>query len=172
MSSLSLQKSVRTCTVDVGYANRIQSDRFLNPAQMVCPLWNGLNSTGQEVCPDSYNTKQAGCNSAVDRVVVENGLRPDYISYVTLNAGGIHGDIYGGNVEAHQNTLEQERLMQTRNKITGNFGSQHMSTRRNTSCTSDAYSNAMANMAQTQRQKNSLQHGGQAASNANYAGMY
>ena len=78
MSNLSLQKSIRTCKVETGWANRIESDRFLNPNVMVCPLWNGMNLKGQAVCPDSFVTKSRGCNSAKDRVVVENDLRPDY----------------------------------------------------------------------------------------------
>lgn len=49
--SISLEKSVRTCSVNTGEANRIQSDRFFNPQNMVCIPWNGLNNKGQEVSP-------------------------------------------------------------------------------------------------------------------------
>lgn len=93
---ISLEKNIRTCKVDDGWANKIQSDRFLNPANMVCPIWQGIDSAGRPVCTDSYDTKTAGCNNAEDRVVVENNLRPNYIEYVNLSAMGYEGDLYGG----------------------------------------------------------------------------
>jgi hypothetical protein len=91
MSSLSLNAALRVCKVDVGYADKINSDRFLNPNNMLCPLWNGLDVAGRPVCPDSFYTKSAGCNSALDRVMVENDVfRPKYTEYITLNASGIN----------------------------------------------------------------------------------
>ena len=72
MSALSLEASIRTCKVDTGWANKMESDRFLNPNLMVCPVWNGFDTAGRMVAPDSFWTKNAGCNSAEDRVVVEN----------------------------------------------------------------------------------------------------
>ena len=94
--SVSLLGSVNTCKVSVDWASRVQSDRFLNPNNMTCYNWNGVDSTGRRVCPDSFYTKAAGCNSALDRAIVENGVtRPQYMEYVTLSANGIQGDIYG-----------------------------------------------------------------------------
>ena len=89
--SISLQSAIRTCDVNVAWANRIESDRFLNPSNMLCPIWSGVDSTGREVCVDSFKTKRAGCNSALDRVDVENNLRPQYSEYVNLQALGIDG---------------------------------------------------------------------------------
>jgi hypothetical protein len=94
--SISLDGSLRTCKVDNAWANRMQSDRFFNPCNMVCSVWNGMDSTGRYVCPDSYYTKSAGCNSAMDRVVVENDLRPQYAEYINLNTMGYEADIYSG----------------------------------------------------------------------------
>lgn len=91
MSDTSLTKSIRTYSVDVGQANRIQSNRFLNPSAMVCVPWNGLNLKGQAVCADSQYTKTPGCNSALDRISVENMARPKYSNYVSLDAHGIDG---------------------------------------------------------------------------------
>ncbi len=96
--SVSLDSAIRTCKVNTGWASREQGDRYLNPANMLCPLWNGQDSAGRRVCPDSFVTKTAGCNSATDRVVVENNVsRPQYMEYVTLNAAGVAGNIYGKN---------------------------------------------------------------------------
>ena len=87
---LSLEGALRTCKVNTGWANRIQSDRFENPNLMVCPVWNGVDLAGRPVCADSFYTKRAGCNSAEDRVIVENAVsRPQYIEYLNLDAAGI-----------------------------------------------------------------------------------
>ena len=85
---ISLLGSINTCKVNTGYASKIQSDRFENPDAMTCPLWNGQDSFGRFVHPDSFVTKNAGCNSADDRVSVENYLRPQYMEYVALDAAG------------------------------------------------------------------------------------
>jgi hypothetical protein len=85
---ISLLGSLNTCKVNTGYAPKIQSDRFENPENLLCPLWNGTDNYGRFVSPDSFVTKSAGCNSAEDRVRVENWLRPQYMEYVALDAMG------------------------------------------------------------------------------------
>lgn len=93
MSYLSLQGSIRGCNVDAGWASKLQSDRFLNPNQMMCPVWTGVDTAGRGVDSEyGFYTKNQGCNSALDRVVVENDQRPKYMEYVTLDARGIRGD--------------------------------------------------------------------------------
>jgi hypothetical protein len=90
--TISLQGAILSCKVDTAWASRHESDRFLNPNEMVCPVWNGLNTKGQRVCENSFYTKREGCNSAMDRVSVENELRPSYSQYITLDAAGLRGD--------------------------------------------------------------------------------
>lgn len=178
MSNLSLAKSIRSCKVESGEANRIRSDRFLNPHNMMCPVWNGVNLKGQEVCPDSFYTKSAGCNSATDRVDVENFLRPEYTAYVTLDAAGIDGNIYG-NVNAHDNVMARQRMVDSRTNGTGydkylsegNFGFDYGASIRNHSCTVNAYENAMRQEAQSMRGQNYMQNGYQGYSNMSQAGM-
>lgn len=92
--SISLESAIRTCKVETGYADKIESDRFLNHNLNVCPIWNGVDSTGRQVCKDSFYTKRAGCNSALDRVDVENNHRPRYTEYVSLSTNGIDKKIY------------------------------------------------------------------------------
>jgi hypothetical protein len=135
---ISLEKSVRTCKVDTAWANKVQSDRFLNPGLMVCPVWNGLDSAGREVCPDSFWTKNAGCNSAEDRVVVENNQRPSYFEYINLAEPGLAGDIYAADVAAvggnpnFQNTMSYQEIGASNANLNsvrncpgyGNFGTQ------------------------------------------------
>ena len=93
--NISLEASIRTCKIDPAYASKVQSDRFLNPGNMVCPIWNGYDSAGRPACADSFNTKNPGCNTAEDRVFVENYQRPQYVEYVNLSSGGIDGEFYG-----------------------------------------------------------------------------
>jgi hypothetical protein len=169
MGTISLEKSVRTCSVNVGESNRIQSDRFFNPQNMVCIPWNGINNKGQEVCPDSFYTKTAGCDSAEDIVMVENGLRPKYFNYVTLGAQGVGGHIYG-NVSATVDSLARTKFDNSRNKITGNFGGDFGSEVRNTSCSVGAYERAMAQINQQERSQNFMQNGYVANQYRNMAG--
>lgn len=129
---ISLQGAVRTCKVDTAWANKIQSDRFENPNLMVCPVWNGRDLTGRPVCADSFYTKSAGCNTPMDRVAVENALRPQYMEYVNLDAYGFRSDIYDPNTESCKdanNMACYEAGIRTSNmdqlpKITGNFNLQ------------------------------------------------
>lgn len=144
--NLSLESAIRTCKIDVSYANKMYSDRFLNPAAMVCPVWNGYDSAGRPVCPDTYMTKAAGCNSAEDRIMIENNVaRPRYFEYITLNPSGLAGNIYG---EYPQNTTTQWDVMKAKSDIrdingyAGNFGTQYGSVIRS-GCGGDAYARAM-----------------------------
>jgi hypothetical protein len=124
MSSLSLNAALRVCKVDTAYADKINSDRFLNPNNMLCPLWNGMDSAGRPVAPDSFMTKTAGCNSALDRVMVENDVfRPRYTEYITLNASGIN---QGNNLDIHYND-SVNRTNELRNIQENNphFGNQY-----------------------------------------------
>ena len=128
--SVSLESSIRTCKVNAGWATKVQSDRFQNPNLMVCPVWNGVDSAGRLVCPDSFYTKRAGCNSAEDRVVVENNVsRPQYIPYVNLDAAGIAGNIYGNTLPSQQEIARTKSLRSLLPSdkslgITGQFGLQ------------------------------------------------
>lgn len=156
--AISLEKSVRTCSVNVGEANRIQSDRFFNPNLMVCVPWTGLDNTGREVSPDSFYTKTAGCDSAEDRVMVENSLRPSYYSYVTLGAQGVQGQLYG-NADAKANAVGRDAFDKSRNLITGNYGGQFGAEVKNTSCSVGAYERGQAMLNQTLRGQNFLDNG-------------
>ena len=169
--ALSLEKSVRTCNVNVGEASRIQSDRFENPSNMVCVVWNGLDLVGREVSPDSFYTKTAGCNSAEDRVMVENAQRPQYMSYITLNAGGIEGDMYGNNVSAKRNSQAATQFDQNRNKLTGQYGNQWRSSVDYTSCSVGAYERAMSEVNGMGRNQAAMQSRGQAQYYAQAARM-
>lgn len=121
MANISLQGSIQGCRVDTGWASKLESDRFLNPQLMICPVWNGFDTAGRRVCPDSFWTKNAGCNSALDRVAVENYQRPEYSSYVTLDMEGLEGNMDPGYDEKSDGYGEVPSLRGI-NNITGRFG--------------------------------------------------
>lgn len=137
MSELSLQKSIRTCKVDTGNSARLDSERWLNVDNLLCPVWTGRDLSGRQVCADSFFTKREGCNSATDRITVENDLRPKYFDYIALNAAGVTGNIYGGvSSAAMSNHVAQTRSI---NNVSGNFGQQFDSDIRNTACSINPY---------------------------------
>jgi len=135
--SISLESALRTCKVDTAWASRVESDRFFNPTNMVCPVWNGMDTTGRQVCNDSFYTKRAGCNSATDRVDVENSVsRPQYMEYITLSANGIAGNFYGS--DQAKTTLDRRQELDNINTFVGNFGNQYGSNIKST-CGYDSY---------------------------------
>lgn len=140
MAAISLEASLRTCKVDTGWANKVESDRFLNPNLMVCPRWVGRDTAGRQVSPDSFLTKTAGCNSPEDRVIVENNVsRPQYMEYINLNANGVQGHIYGDTLGS-QETGAREQMLDNTVNITGQFGlqtgfGQHVLQKCGTKCT-------------------------------------
>lgn len=157
MSAFSLEGSIRTCKVSEAWAPRVQSDRFQNPDLLVCPLWNGRDTAGREVCPDSFYTKRAGCNSAEDRVLVENYQRPQYAEYVNLSASGIAGHIFGDSMNQFL-TNERTAELGNVNDITGNFGMQ-FGADVIPSCPMRPMRYAQAQMAQGGRQLQSMENG-------------
>lgn len=90
----SLESAIRTCKVNTGNAERIESDRFLGSADnKTCPQFMGTDLTGRGVCSDSFMTKSSGCNTASDRVWVENTVsRPHYYEYINLSPRGLLDD--------------------------------------------------------------------------------
>lgn len=94
MSIVNLESALRTCKTNSGNAERVLSDRFLNPRNLVCPVWNGLDAAGRVSCADGFRTKTAGCNSAEDRIGVENVQRPQYMTYISDNLGSSYNKNY------------------------------------------------------------------------------
>lgn len=160
------------CKVDTGWANKVESDRFLNPNNMVCPLWNGMDVTGRQVCADSFYTKSRGCNSASDRVDVENSVsRPQYMEYVTLSSQGIQGNIYGNSMH-HADSKMRTKDLKKVHKLTGqygqvtDFGSQIIP-----SCGYAPYKEAMSQEHTQSRKGQAAQMGYEGYSRRNQCGM-
>lgn len=92
--SISLQGSLRTCKIETGQAPRFRSSRFEDPDNLSCPVWSGRDNLGRIVSEDSYQTKSEGCNTPLDRVVVENTLRPQYMENINVDAYGFRADLF------------------------------------------------------------------------------
>lgn len=106
---ISLKGAIRDCKVDTGWAERLRSDRFENPNEMMCPVWSGRDPVGRPVSPDSFYTKSEGCNTPLDRVQVENELRPLYMEQTTEDAYGFRSNLYSKSaniVEPFKETIE------------------------------------------------------------------
>jgi len=161
MSPLSLEKNLRTCKVNTGWANRNQSDRFQDPSLMVCPTWHHMDMTGRVVCADSFYTKRAGCNSPLDRVMVENTVsRPQYATYVNLNVAAIVQDGMNGvtgaagngsnNAAAVNSQLHTNHMAEGYNHH-GSWGQQNSANVLG-NCPNRAYQQGMQQMARQQNQ--------------------
>lgn len=89
----SLESAIRTCKVNTGNANKLESDRFLGESyKKTCPNFQGTDLIGRSIASDTWNTKSRGCNTAEDRIWVENAVeRPHYYEYVTLSNRGPDG---------------------------------------------------------------------------------
>lgn len=110
--SISLTGSLQTCSVNTGYSSKLQSDRYENPNNLLCPLWNGLDQYGRAVSYDSYYTKYAGCSSALDRVAVENYQRPQYSDFIPLDTMGyLNPSALGSPVDPRLNYQKQTEMM-------------------------------------------------------------
>ena len=124
MANISLLGSIQTCKVDAGWANKIQSARFQDPALMICPPPTGFNHKGQKVCKFSFNDIIEGCKDPSERVVIENDLRPKYMEYITLNAQGFDSNsMYTTNMD-WTNSVNRSKNLNNIEENTPHFGQQ------------------------------------------------
>ena len=151
---VNLESALRTCKVDTAYQQRIQSDRFLNPKNLVCPVWNGLDTAGRVACADSFYTKREGCSSALDRVGVENILRPQYMQYISDSLGNSYNK-NSPTAEPPTSAVGVEGFIdfdtpaKQFSDITGNFGNQLAHNVYPRTCSAriyDEYSDSVMNM--------------------------
>ena len=88
----SLEKSIRTGTVPNDAGLKLQSLRWMEMSNRLCPARNPYDIAGRGPnCMDSLYSKREGCTSALDRVNVENSQRPHYSEFMRMDAGAISG---------------------------------------------------------------------------------
>lgn len=93
MSSFSLEKNMRTCKAQPSWAERYASDRFLNPNNLLCPIWTNTDMYGRSSDANAFTAETAGCFSSLNRVDIENANRPTSFSSVTLGDYGLQGEL-------------------------------------------------------------------------------
>jgi hypothetical protein len=87
--SLSLTSAVRVSKVNVGNAAEFHSMRLWDPSAQVCPARANVSDSGVVGVPrDSIDTygQFNGCYSPLDRMTVENSLRPRYSIFLNADA--------------------------------------------------------------------------------------
>lgn len=169
MANISLLGSITSCRVDQAEAARIESARFQDPSLMVCPTWNGFNLKGQKVCPDSFMTKTAGCNTSMDRVAVENSLRPQYAEYINLDSQGyMSNQMYANNMN-FVNVGHQQAAVDQVQATQPNFGLQ-FGANTEVGC-APQYSQAMAQLGHANRNSQQMNLGNQSHQMRQSSGM-
>ena len=116
MSNVSLTANILTSKVNVGNADRLRTYRIQDPSAQMCPVWNGQDLAGRQSHEYGFYTKVEGCNSAEDRLAVENSLRPQYTNFVTYSAEGIAGYIYDKPLEGDRNNLQYNQEVYASNE--------------------------------------------------------
>ena len=94
MSGVSIYTAVRTAKVNSGNANQYQSMRIFDPSAQVCPVRSNVSDSGVVgVARDTIDTygQANGCYSPLDRITVENSLRPRYAIYLNADAIDVPG---------------------------------------------------------------------------------
>ena len=109
MSNVSLTANILTSKVNTGNAERLRTHRIQDPSAQMCPVWNGQDLAGRQSHEYGFYTKVEGCNSAEDRIAVENNLRPMYTNFVTYNAEGIAGYIYDKPLPGDNTNLQRNQ---------------------------------------------------------------
>lgn len=175
MSVPFISNSILTSKVDQGCKERLRSHRDQDPDEMMCPVWNRYDNAGRPAGEYSFYTKRAGCNSALDRLNVENQQRPRYTNYVLTSAAGIAGYDNGYEVENYEGpggNIAKVDEMNARNERrfaqlnTGKFGNVSAETRKPSNSMQDAAAvgyklsqDQMAKHAQISRNTASGYHG-------------
>lgn len=169
--SVSLTSSVKTCRFDTADAARMESDRFLSSDNALCPTWRGVDTAGRTVHRDTYYTKAPGCRYAGTRIGVENDLRPQYSSFITLDpSDGIHGNLYGDNAMVRQKSLAAREELDDVHARTGMFGQQYRANI-HPGCSLSPHSDAAALSAHASRQGHAKVAAARACRSLRDAGM-
>lgn len=117
--SVAIDKSVMLAKVNVGSAPTMAGDRIFNSSQVLCMPWNGTDTIGRRVCPDSTVTLSAGCNSANDRILVENSIfRPTYSDALPLNLRAMLGEGPASTSYPAYNAMVEQKAVNNVNKFT------------------------------------------------------
>jgi len=101
MSDQSVSYALRTTPkVNSGLSPNAWSERFLWPPCLgVCPKRFPVDNMGRCAHPDSITVLTAGCNSALERITVENKYQRPVYSYAPRNIEGVMSYTPGGHYD-------------------------------------------------------------------------
>lgn len=145
MSQPNLDGTILGNMVNTGNANKLQNNQFLDPNAQMCPVWNGQDLAGRPSCEYGFYTKVAGCNSPMDRILIENSLRPAYANYITLTASGIAGDIATHRQGVHNNNGQFGAVSPAQSVKSGNNASELNAINGNNNQTAGVMTNSSEN---------------------------
>ena len=94
--SIGLTNALNTYKVPTSAGNALESSREINPYNVVCYKWNGIDTSGRESSANAFATKTSGCNSSMEMIGIENALRPKYIEFMNGGNVGIGGSYNTG----------------------------------------------------------------------------
>lgn len=124
MSITYLDSAVRSCQVVQSVGPKLSSDRFQTAENVLCPNIEGLDVYGRPVQFDTYKFSTAGCSGPIYRINIENGQRPEYSRYITLDNSKIQGNI-------NPDSDTRDKMM---NSLSGNVGNPATGLRGNLRC--------------------------------------
>lgn len=83
-----IESAMRNFKVDTAQTNRVAGDRYINPNNMLCGVFNNRDAYGRDVSSNSYPHETAGCTLPSYRINIENELRPRFSEYYNLRTDG------------------------------------------------------------------------------------
>ena len=100
--AFSILSSIAGPKVTTGNASQLSSLGIFDPDRQVCPQMANVdvNSGIMNVSRDSIMTLSAGCNDPLQRIHVENALRPQYSEYLNASAISYAGVGLGDDVDS------------------------------------------------------------------------
>jgi hypothetical protein len=105
-----IDKNLRTYgRVNTDWASRYFSDRFLNSNEMVCPIRKTYDLNGRPSDHYSIITTTAGCNSAGERILIEDAQRPKTFVMPGLNSLGVDGYLCGAGENLQQTNFDLQQ---------------------------------------------------------------
>ncbi len=88
----SIYNTIRSAKVTTGNAAQFAGMRTFDESAQVCPVRANVSDSGViGVAKDTTYSQAAGCNSALNRIVIEGALRPDYSTYLNADAINMPG---------------------------------------------------------------------------------
>lgn len=94
---MSLLKNLGINKVSTDYAERNQTNTWINSNNVACFNTNNLDNFGRIACNDSLTLNSRNCQNPLDRVKAENNNRPSKSNNLYLNTDTLNENIFSSN---------------------------------------------------------------------------